>query len=280
MLPRGTVTFSTHTIPSLIHAPTSKTKQYALITLSNLPKRNALSLDMMHDLSRAVDAIERESKRNEKLVAVVVTGTGGTFCSGFDLSTPSTLTSTFARQMTTHMHKTLVQLHRLPLISIAAVDGHALGGGCELMTWCDIRVMAHGAKGGYLQTRMGVTTGWGGATRARQILGPVGALGVLTTPRVMTAHECLRKGLITHIGNEGETAIEAVERHVFSGWADAYAGAMRGFKRVLGEGGRDGEVERLLGVEAEVFCGLWGGEDNLEAVRGALGGKKGGKSRL
>ncbi|ORY35985.1 hypothetical protein BCR33DRAFT_491256 [Rhizoclosmatium globosum] len=64
------------------------------------------------------------------------------------------------------------------------------------MSWCDLRVMANTARAGYLQTKMGVVTGWGGASRLRSLLGPSAALSLLTSPRILPP-ECLSRGLIT-----------------------------------------------------------------------------------
>ncbi|KAJ3339824.1 enoyl CoA hydratase domain-containing protein 1 [Entophlyctis luteolus] len=238
-----------------------------------------------------------------------------TFCAGFDLSAagsssplspskPSTPAldaaspaksessassslpdySMQARKMSELMHRNMLKLHRLPLISIAAVDGHALGGGAELMAWADLRLMMPDARAGFVQTRMGVVTGWGGAARLRSLVGPANALRILTRPRVLDAHECLAAGIATHVAapaaapaaNEAHRAQEharspacaldaAVRDILLADMADAYPAAVRAMKRVLAPSAAS-ELEQTLAREREEFCALWGAPDNVEAV--------------
>ncbi|KAI9344600.1 ClpP/crotonase-like domain-containing protein, partial [Obelidium mucronatum] len=205
----------------------------------------------------------------------------GSFCSGFDLSSKHSSSSTssgentffttaYALQMTALMHKNMLKLHRMDLVSIAAVDGFALGGGCELMAWCDLRVMSKEAKAGFLQTKMGVVTGWGGATRLRTMVSPSHALQLLSSPRIMNSKECFESKLATHIGDANSaSSMDIVERDVFNrDWVDAYPLAIRNMKKLTqcGIAGDGIDLEKMLANEQRVFCGLWGGKDNIEAV--------------
>ncbi|KAJ3030438.1 UNVERIFIED_CONTAM: hypothetical protein HDU68_008990 [Siphonaria sp. JEL0065] len=290
----------------------SKTKTAVLITLSNTAKKNALSPVMMHQLGKTLDSVAAMASKDKELVAVILAGDGNTFCSGFDLSSNVEsgkdpvhsqkgedknenpfFTMDYANSMATLMHTNMLKLHRLPLISVAAVDGYALGGGCELMSWCDLRVMSAHAKAGFLQTKMGVVCGWGGATRLRTgIMSPGEALRLLSCPRIKSAHECYTSKLITHIESSSPsshhpptpthhtTAMEIIERDVFGrDWVDAYPAAVRSMKKLMicGVAGDGIDLEGMLKRERQEFCGLWGGSDNIEAVSSA---SSAGKSRL
>ncbi|KAI8609518.1 ClpP/crotonase-like domain-containing protein [Chytriomyces sp. MP71] len=284
-------------------AQQGRAKTCAVLTLDNGAKRNALSPRMMAELGDAVTAIREHlhSDVGDTCVAVVLTGAHGTFCSGFDLSSSADdalLNPGFAGEMSLLMHENMLALHSLPLVSIAAVDGFALGGGAELASWCDFRVMSAGAKAGFLQTKMGVVTGWGGATRLRHLMGTSRALRLLTSPRVLSAYEAYDLGFATHPSSismpslvhstatsgvshppshESVTAsaIDIVHRDIFErDWKDAYPAALRAMKRTLcGDAGLEGYLEGLrksLANERQEFVQLWGAQDNVEAVKNAL----------
>ncbi|KAI9008515.1 ClpP/crotonase-like domain-containing protein [Hyaloraphidium curvatum] len=210
-----------------LHLPTasSPTPGVAFIVLRNQKRRNAISGRMMVELSsaleelgRAVDRMERKDaglpaadgkgfgdKDGEVVSAVVIAGEGGTWCAGFDLSSDRelVLTQAFARTMATHMHATLHKLRSLPLLTIAGVSGFAIGGGAELATAADFRVWSPGARLRFVQLKMGVVPGWGGATRLADLVGQRTALRLLCSAETVDAGKALALGLADHIGDNG-----------------------------------------------------------------------------
>ncbi|TPX75670.1 hypothetical protein CcCBS67573_g03044 [Chytriomyces confervae] len=275
----------------------SKTKHYATIQLHNPIRRNALTPGMMTQLREALLEVRALAQTHESLVAVVVAGANGSFCSGFDLTSKTadtdadTLDPAFAAHMSKVMHENMLLLHGLPLVSIAAVDGFALGGGAELMSWCDFRVMSPSARTGFFQSKMGVVPGWGAGTRLRSLFGASHALRLLTTPRILSAFEAHQLNLATHVSDapEADAAISAaqlVHRDLFErDFVDAYPGAVRAMKRVVLDAGHEDGVDayiaglrRCLERERAEFVGLWGAKDNLEAIKTALAASK--KSKL
>ena len=202
------------------------------------------------------------------LRALIVTGAGGTFISGGDLADLHNNPSEDApHRQNALMGGALAALEALPIPTIAAIDGAARGGGCEVMLACDLRVLAADATMGFFQIRMAVTPGWDGAGRLLRLVGYARAMDVLTTGRVMDAEEALRLGLADRIAPPGEALQAALAV------AEAIAAmpplAVRGVKTVL-----RAHLERspadALGEERAIFAQLWANEDHAEAVRAFL----------
>lgn len=116
----------------------------------------------MVELRRVVSSLEEWYTGK----GVILHSVGETFCSGGDLNTVKKISNPDdGYRMSTLMHDTLTRLHQLPLVSVALIQGKALGGGAELATACDFRLFTNKGEIGFVQGRMGVVTGWGGATR-------------------------------------------------------------------------------------------------------------------
>ena len=179
------------------------------LTLDNAKRRNALSGKMMVELSDAVDELHRQSEKGG-VTHVVIQGAQGTFCSGSDLSvvksqsggqddetsiTAQKQLSDLGASFSVFMHDTLLRLATLPVISVAAIQGSAVGGGTEIALCCDQRVFDPAASFYMLHKKMGVVPGWGGGVRLVGILGRSQALRLLANPRKLTPHECKDIGI-------------------------------------------------------------------------------------
>ena len=112
------------------------------------------------------------------------------------------------------MHSNLSRLKALPLLSVAAIDGQALGGGAEIATACDLRIMTRSAKIGFVQIRVGVTPGWSGGSRLVKICGITKSLDLLMSGRVIPSEEALNFGLISHIFNEFSESHQLIEETI------------------------------------------------------------------
>lgn len=167
----------------------------ATLCLNYYKKRNAMSGKMMVDFRRSISDLESWSNGR----GVLVYGAGGTFCSGGDLQMArATANAQDGFKMAAYMHDTLDRFQRLPLLTVAVIEGTgALGGGAELALACDWRVAAKDALGiGMVHARMGVAPAFGGGRRLLRLLGRSRALDVLTRAKVIPPEEALALGLI------------------------------------------------------------------------------------
>lgn len=105
------------------------------------------------------------------------------------------------------MHKNLSRLQSLPLLKTALIEGKALGGGAELLTACDFRLITKSALIGFVQICVGVTPGWSGGSRLVHTIGYAKALDVLLSGRLLNANELMKIGFVNHIFDDLETDI-------------------------------------------------------------------------
>ena len=168
----------------------------ATVTLSNPEVHNAISGRMMSRLAAVVEELESFDGS-----VVVVRGAGHSFCSGADLRVVGkSLDSREAGEhMSRHMQEVLERLRSLPLVSVALVEGVAYGGGAELLTACDHRLVSKEARIRFIHAKMGVSVGWGGGARLVELVGREFAIRCLTTAAIIPTDTALLKGLATEL---------------------------------------------------------------------------------
>ncbi|MDR6998015.1 enoyl-CoA hydratase/isomerase family protein [Neobacillus niacini] len=168
-------------------------KGYLLFTITRVDKRNAVDYDVMEGLSKAIHLAA-----DPDVSALVITGEGEkAFCSGGDLSVFHMLEKEEeAYFMLSKMSKILYSLLTLPIPTIALMNGHAVGGGCEIAIACDFRLARKGIKAGFIQGKQAITTGWGGGTiLAEKLLTPL-SMKLLMDAEVQKAERLTEIGLI------------------------------------------------------------------------------------
>lgn len=242
----------------------------AVFTIDRPEKRNAINEEVMDGLSAAVEAV----KEDESLRYFAVTGEGqSAFCSGGDLSEFHKLrTEEEAAPMLGKMADILLRMSLLPVPVIALIDGHAVGGGCEIATACDFRLVREGVKCGFIQGTLAITTGWGGASHLLTKSGRQDtALRMLTEARPMEARELLESGWATVLfpGDKFEALdrfVEPMER-VHPSVQRAYKQAS--VRRLL-SAGLSGQVRE----EVAACARLWEADVHHEAVDRFLNKKK------
>lgn len=242
----------------------------SLLTFNRPASHNALNGDDMTAFAAAIDRLAAQTD----LRAVVVTGAGEeAFCSGADIAEMVHLTSEAeARTMISLMGDALLKLERLPVPVIAAINGHALGGGAEIALACDLRIVDRSARIGFVQIRRGLIPGWGGGQRLLRQVGYARALEILLRGRVLGAEDALALGLATEIAPHGAALAGALRLAAEIAGQDA--DAARAVKALLHAGLNHPYVEALR-AEQDLFPPLWAGETRLNSMRDFLRQKEG-----
>ncbi len=230
-----------------------------VLTVNRPQVRNALNLEGMIDFAAAIE----QAYADPDLHVLIVTGAGKTFISGGDLSDLHGYnTEDDARRMITLMGNALNSLSDLPCITIAAMEGAARGGGVEVALACDWRVMADDADLGFVQIRLGLTTGWGGAARLMQLVGYARALDLLTSGHVISASEAYYRGIVTHLAQSGDTLQTAIR--MGEALAQHDPAAVRAYKRILKAAEHSQDAAQR--IERNAFPRLWTAETHVNAV--------------
>ena len=167
-------------------------RSVATITLCRPEKRNAVGTGLLHELGAALDAIRSDGQ----LRAVIVTGSGPVFSAGADIAEMSAMPGRDEfRRFLELIQGTFTALERLAVPTIAAVNGPAYGGGCELALACDFRLLAEGASLGVPEVKIGALPGAGGSQRLAHALPPAIARQMILLGDPLPAADCLRFGL-------------------------------------------------------------------------------------
>ncbi|XP_060094981.1 ethylmalonyl-CoA decarboxylase isoform X1 [Heteronotia binoei] len=232
-----------------------------ILTLNNPKLMNAFTGTMMIELQEKVAELENW----EDGKGLIIHGAENTFCSGSDLNAVKLLSSPKdGMNMCMFMQNTLTRLMRLPLITVALVQGKALGGGAELTTACDFRLMTPESEIRFVHKQMGLVPGWGGASRLVQILGSSPALKLLSGAVKVHPEHAVHIGLIEAILSPSDEPLEET-----CTWLKLHtkgpAEVIRAVKKVV-VAGRELQLEMALRTEMKIFGTVWGGPANLEAL--------------
>jgi 3-hydroxypropionyl-coenzyme A dehydratase len=168
----------------------------AIIKINRPEVLNALNKEIMTELSQAIDIVSTD----DGIKVIVITGTGErSFCAGADIRYVVNVDPIEAERYATFVHTLLNKIENLQKPVIAAINGYALGGGCELALACDIRIASSNAKIGQTEVTIGIPPGWGGTQRLLRIIGLAKAKELIYTGKMMTAEEAERIGLVNKV---------------------------------------------------------------------------------
>jgi enoyl-CoA hydratase len=166
------------------------------ITINRADKMNALNGNVIADLQNAM----QEVYSNDEIKGVIITGSGTkAFVAGADIAEFANYTSAQGKLMASNGHAVFNRIENCGKPVIAAVNGFALGGGCELAMSCHIRVASENAKFGQPEVNLGIIPGYGGTQRLIQLIGKGKALELMMTTDMITANEALTMGLANHV---------------------------------------------------------------------------------
>lgn len=227
-----------------------------IITLSRPKSLNAINTQMVEEIGSVLDAWKGES-----LFAVILTGEGKAFAAGADISQMSGFTATQAQQFALSGQRTLRKLEHFPAPTIAAVNGFALGGGCELAMCCDIILSGSKAKFGQPEVNLGVIPGFGGTQRLVRRVGRQAALELMMTGRIVRAEEAVSLGIALRIE---ENVLEGA-RSLAADIAKKGPVAVRLVKEVVDTTDRM-DTDAGLAVEASAFGLCFATADQTEGM--------------
>ena len=167
----------------------------ATLTVNRPDKLNALNDATIAELGKAID----EVRTRDDVAGLVVTGAGRAFVAGADISELSSQTPTIAKARARGGQEIFRRFETSPKPVIAAVNGFALGGGCELALACHIRIASNKAKFGQPEVKLGTCPGYGGTQRLARLIGKGRAIQLITTAEIIDAEEAWRIGLVNKV---------------------------------------------------------------------------------
>jgi enoyl-CoA hydratase/carnithine racemase len=180
----------------------AREESFAVVTL-NRPPMNAINETLMRDLNAALSELQAD----DAVRSLIITGAGDRiFCAGADLG------SAFTGDIAAFLrfgNSVIRRIERFPKPVIAAINGHALGGGCEIAMGCHLRILRESARMGQTESNLGIIPGYGGTQRMPRLIGRGLALEHLILGTQIPAQECYRIGLVNRLAKEGETLEDA-----------------------------------------------------------------------
>jgi len=254
----------------------------ATVTLNHPEKRNALSGAMMMDLGLAT----HELSVWRSGLGVVLKGAGKHFCSGPNLNLVKNISNPLdGLLMATYMHSVSTQFYRLPMVTVALVHGNAVGGGADLTTACDFRLLHPDARIGFVQSEMGVSPGWGGGARLVRLVGRSKALKILASGKVLRAGEAQAIGLADEVLDDGnDSSSDSNSSSSSDSSSSSHDAAVEFISKLVGSKDTDvvrtvkmistvaeeESMKQALEVERTLFSKIWGGKPHLDAMAGNI----------
>jgi enoyl-CoA hydratase len=244
-------------------------KGYIAVATINRPQAlNALNSDVLTDLDELVNVVSADSD----IRALVITGSGAkAFVAGADIAEMSTLTPAEGEAFGKHGNDVFRRIETLPIPTIAAVNGFALGGGCELSMACDIRICADTAVFGQPEVGLGITPGFGGTQRLARLVSPGMAKQLIYTARNIKADEAYRIGLVNAV-YPAEELLPQAEKLANTIAANAPI-AVRACKKAINEG-LQVDMDAAVVIEEKLFGSCFKTADQMEGMGAFLEKRK------
>ena len=235
----------------------------ATITVNRPDKLNALNDQTIAELGEAID----RARADEAVAGVILTGAGRAFVAGADIAEFAAQTPIEGRERALRGQVVFRRFETSPKPTIAAVNGFALGGGCELAMSCHLRIASEHAKFGQPEVKLGIGPGYGGTQRLPRLVGKGRALQLLLTGEMIDAAEAYRIGLVNRVVPAGELldTTTALLKQMIANGPLAVAACIEAVDR-----GLEGSIDDGLLLEAVMFGVLSGTADMREGTQAFL----------
>lgn len=225
-----------------------------IITINREKALNALNSAVLEELDKTLDAVNLEEIR-----CLILTGAGSkSFVAGADIGEMSNLTKAEGEAFGKKGNDVFRKLETFPIPVIAAINGFALGGGCEIAMSCDIRICSDNAVFGQPEVGLGITPGFGGTQRLARLVSPGMAKQLIYTARNIKADEAFRIGLVNAVYTQ-EELLPAAEK-MAAGIAKNAPIAVRNCKKAINEG-LDVNMDQAIVIEEKLFGDCFETED-------------------
>ena len=226
---------------------TAIASQVALITINRPQAMNALNPDTIVELSATIAELEQQADVH----VIIITGAGEkAFVAGGDVALMRTLTPLQARDVALMAGELFQRIENSACVVIAAINGYALGGGCELALACDLRLAAEQAKLGQPEVNLGIIPGWGGTQRLPRLIGISRAKELMFTGERVSAEHALKLGLVDHV-YPGDQLLDHAQK-----LAQTIAAKPQTAIRIIKEAVNNGmamDQDKAIRYEAEMF---------------------------
>ncbi|WP_269477561.1 enoyl-CoA hydratase-related protein [Hominibacterium faecale] len=237
--------------------------QIGFLTINKPDVLNALDAQVLEEIDQAVSLAEK----SEEIKAMIITGEGRAFAAGADIGTQSVLDLEGGRNWGRNGSAVFRKLELLAIPTIAAVNGFALGGGCELAMACDMILASSKAKFGQPEVSLGITPGFSGTQRLPRLVGKAKAMELILSGDMIKAEEALKIGLVNQVVEPEElldAAVSLAKRIIKNGpLAVKYA------KAAINRG-TEMDLDSAISLENELFAMCFATEDQKEGMQAFL----------
>ena len=240
-----------------------KEDNVCIVTINNPQSMNSLNSEVLSELDKVFTNIEED----HSIDVVILTGEGRAFVAGADISQMSTMNAAEGKDFGEQGSKLFRKIELLPKPVIAAINGFALGGGCELALACDIRISSSKAKLGQPEVGLGITPGFSGTQRLPRIVGEGRAKELIYTAKAITAEEAYRIGLVNKVV-EPEVLIDealALAKQIAEKSASAVALAKLSINSEY-----NCSIEKAISMESQNFGKCFENNDQKEGMSAFL----------
>jgi enoyl-CoA hydratase/carnithine racemase len=231
----------------------------AIVWLDN-PPANSLAPQVIEGLQQAWDAIQGGSVR----AMIVASPNPALFCAGADIKAFTQLDETSGRALLDGAHSLFRSWETSPIMTIAAVNGIALGGGCEIAMACDVRLAAYSASFGQPEVNLGIIPGFGGTQRLPRLVGPAKALEMNTTGEPISAEDAYEYGLVNRVLADHELFDTALS------WAHKFARQAPVALEQIKRASHQGDLDDGIAAEKDGFLAAFTSQDAREGISAFL----------